>query len=600
MKRTDKKERNAHATRLVGYLEKRVRDIALTRFGTNEKLHLSKAFAEWYSGVAYKDPGEYLSLDGCGDGKVDGYFSYRRGSEARYAVLNVKYSTSPGALIQQAHYDEIREFFAPFRSKKLRKRLLSDRKPTLEVRRHLEKLCGDFDKGIVDLLFITTAKHDRRVSRAKRIGPVRIIDFDDVAHLLAEDIDGAAPITEPISFNGVHQLLRPTTTHSKVETAVCFVKIYDFVRYLRDDPLDLLFARNVRVAISAKWRAGTSSKQIANNLNAEIADTYENNPSEFAFSNNGITMICDEYMLRNGVLTATNPRVVNGLQSLSAVRNLRERRAYVMLRIIRVPQVNARKENSDSRKLLVDKIAQRTNSQNPVKVWSLRSNDDYQMSIYRVYRSIGIHYDRKIGEFNQNVRLGRSRGLALGPNITQLAQAIASSGYARDLGPGIAKTGKKKLFSDPVYTQITKVSDSTALLLGLLFIIVQSQLARTTGKLSLALARNANLFVYRLIVDGMKGAGFRFDKRLERYLIDLVVGSKKGNRDSHFCALVNAALTQARGAYLSKRKQAGFQDLSLNNFFKNETYLADVISGRRHPGRKVINAARELKAHGFG
>jgi hypothetical protein len=46
---------------------------------------------------------------------------------------------------------------------------------------------------------------------------------------------------------------------------------------MEDDPFDMLFNRNVRVAISLSQSP----------VNQAIRETFETNPKEFAFSNNG-------------------------------------------------------------------------------------------------------------------------------------------------------------------------------------------------------------------------------------------------------------------------------------------------------------------------
>jgi len=138
--------------------------------------------------------------------------------------------------------------------------------------------------------------------------------MDDLIQCLVDDIDGAMPRTPPISLNGINALLPADQADTEVATSIVFARLVDFIRYMENDPFDLLFNRNVRVAIST-----TRSK-----VNRGIRDTFKESPKEFAFSNNGITMLCEKQHYDPGqkVLTLENPRVVNGSQTLHSVRDV--------------------------------------------------------------------------------------------------------------------------------------------------------------------------------------------------------------------------------------------------------------------------------------
>ena len=92
------------------------------------------------------------------------------------------------------------------------------------------------------------------------------------------------PRTPPISLHSVHGVLAPDKADTEVATSIVFARLIDFLNYMAGDPFDLLFNRNVRVAISL-------SRSL---VNRSIRDTFKHHPREFAFSNNGITMLCEK------------------------------------------------------------------------------------------------------------------------------------------------------------------------------------------------------------------------------------------------------------------------------------------------------------------
>lgn len=129
-----------------------------------------------------------------------------------------------------------------------------------------------------------------------------------------------------------------------------------------------LFRKNVRQSLGA-----------SNKVNKGIASTLKKDKADFFFFHNGITAICSELKLRDGLLSVKELNVVNGCQSLStiyscseAVRNSDD--GYILFRFYEI---------SDSEK--ADKISTCTNSQSAVKARDLRSNDKYVLALKKSY-----------------------------------------------------------------------------------------------------------------------------------------------------------------------------------------------------------------------
>lgn len=129
-----------------------------------------------------------------------------------------------------------------------------------------------------------------------------------------------------------------------------------------------LFRKNVRQSL------GTSNK-----VNKGIAATLKKDPEDFFFLHNGITAICSQINLKDGLLSVKELNVVNGCQSLSTIYSCSEtvknsKDGFIMFRFYEI---------SNPEK--ADKISTCTNSQSAVKARDLRSNDKYVLAMKKAY-----------------------------------------------------------------------------------------------------------------------------------------------------------------------------------------------------------------------
>lgn len=129
-----------------------------------------------------------------------------------------------------------------------------------------------------------------------------------------------------------------------------------------------LFRKNVRQSL------GTNNK-----VNKEIARTIKNNASDFFFLHNGITAICSQMSIHNGILSVKELNVVNGCQSLSTIFSYSEfakkaDNAYIMFRFYEISNTER-----------ADNISTSTNSQSAVKARDLRSNDKAVLAMKKAY-----------------------------------------------------------------------------------------------------------------------------------------------------------------------------------------------------------------------
>jgi hypothetical protein len=119
---------------------------------------------------------------------------------------------------------------------------------------------------------------------------------------------------------------------------------------------------------------GTSNK-----VNKGIAQTIKKDSGDFFFLHNGITAICAQMTIHDGILSVKELNVVNGCQSLSTIYSLSESAkkaadAYVLFRFYEISDANR-----------ADKISTSTNSQSAVKARDLRSNDKAVLAMKKAY-----------------------------------------------------------------------------------------------------------------------------------------------------------------------------------------------------------------------
>lgn len=139
-----------------------------------------------------------------------------------------------------------------------------------------------------------------------------------------------------------------------------------------------------------------------NRVNEGIRTTLQsNNPENFYFFNNGLTFVCEDFSYNalqssDYQIKVENLQIVNGgqtcmtiyktLEDMQAEGKILPVEASVLVRIYKLP-----KDNED----IVLQITHATNSQNPVDLKDLRSNDEKQQQLETSIQALGFSYRRK-------------------------------------------------------------------------------------------------------------------------------------------------------------------------------------------------------------
>ncbi|MEG9488847.1 AIPR family protein [Mannheimia indoligenes] len=135
-----------------------------------------------------------------------------------------------------------------------------------------------------------------------------------------------------------------------------------------------------------------------NRVNSDIYSTLKNDPENFYYYNNGLTLVCQSFSYnalqeKNFILKTKDLQIVNGGQTSMTLHQYLQSGetlnsdASVLVRIYELPD-----EQYDN---YVNKITHATNNQNPVDLKDLRANDPKQLQLELDMKGLGYVYHRK-------------------------------------------------------------------------------------------------------------------------------------------------------------------------------------------------------------
>ncbi len=237
------------------------------------------------------------------------------------------------------------------------------------------------------------------------------------------------------------------------------------VQRLFNEHGDSLLERNIRRYLGLH----------TNRVNTEIHETLcdPNKSDKFYFYNNGITAVCDRFdynafQQSDYQVQLKNMQVINGGQTCKTIQetlngrlpNMFGKSAYLLIRVYQL---------ADTHKEFVQDITYATNSQNPVDLRDLRSNDEMQKQLELGMAGLGYTYKRK-----------REEGGGESSIITSSTVAEAVLAIWREK-PHQAKFRRKEHFGK-LYEDIFKpLNAAQALLAVLIFRAVENKRKRPTA-----------------------------------------------------------------------------------------------------------------------
>ncbi|HSO00587.1 MAG TPA: AIPR family protein [Candidatus Nanopelagicales bacterium] len=162
------------------------------------------------------------------------------------------------------------------------------------------------------------------------------------------------------------------------------------IKELFDRHGDLLLERNIRRYL------GLYENRVNRGIRETLADAKRR--TNFYFYNNGITIVCSKFRYNalqseNWKVRVENLQIIHGGQTCKTIQQVLGElpdenydQTFVLLRLY---------ELGDTDDVIVGDITYATNSQNPVDLRDLKSNDDIQQKLDIGIRDLGYEYKRK-------------------------------------------------------------------------------------------------------------------------------------------------------------------------------------------------------------
>lgn len=162
--------------------------------------------------------------------------------------------------------------------------------------------------------------------------------------------------------------------------------------------------------------------QGENSVNSEILETIEEDPSKFVLLNNGITVVCDEFITKNRRLKITNPQIVNGCQT-SHVLFTAKKRGLDISKI----QVSVKFISTEDQEISND-IVRGTNRQNIVLDEAFEATKKFHKDLEEFFNHISddytdkIYYERRAKQYSHHPSIKQIQKI----NLRILAQYFSA------------------------------------------------------------------------------------------------------------------------------------------------------------------------------
>lgn len=219
----------------------------------------------------------------------------------------------------------------------------------------------------------------------------------------------------------------------------------DYEELLKYNILDDAFEDNVRVYLRQRTTINQGIKKTA----------LSNENHRFFYFNNGITIICDRYSYldkqRSPVIELTNIQIVNGCQTIFALHEAFRDDPVALGNVDILCRIYETKHTE-----LGVRIAEYTNTQNPVKGRDIRSIDPVQQKLDAEFLAKGYFYERK-----KNQYLGKPRHLRL--DAEKAGQALSALFNQQ---PADAKQDRQAIFGKKYENIFNDTVDADRVLLA--------------------------------------------------------------------------------------------------------------------------------------
>lgn len=449
----------------------------LQKIAREKNCSIETAFVHWYTQTKFSKDCEIHVTDGSHDGGIDvivfdGDITYVIQSEFCEDLFKGKHVST----LSPKKYSQFDSTVNIFNNKENFEKYLDTVDDSLHklYRKVAEKVRKDPNKIIWE---ITTLHRfsDAGEKRLENIEYQNLHYCDYNLRLFQLSLEGATPLAKPLKLNFIqHFIVDDQDVGIKSYVAQVFLK--DFIDYVDHDPNFNIISRNVRNEIKKS------------EINPSIRATYLNDPEEFWYSHNGMTIICERATISGNTMMLKGPNIINGAQTIHAVKysEKRDPKAKVLVRVIELPT------ESESTKGFINKIIFRTNQQNKIYTYDLKANEVLLVSLAKNFLQYQIYFERRRGDWDQNKREYRNEGLDR-LKSTDLAKILMACEYGLG-GVMTAKEDIEALFTDKYFYKIFDNSFEEVIFKLMLYYSVKESLRQIKSKKIEPRLRNTALF----------------------------------------------------------------------------------------------------------
>ena len=327
--------------------------------------------------------------------------------------------------------------------------------------------------------------------------------------------------------------------------------------------------KNSLLKYNPRCYVGIKKDGVNQQIESSISKTESN---EFSLLNNGITIICTdfEYTDRNAepnkaTLLVTNPQIVNGGQTaftLARIFSNGDENIFENKEVL-VKFISLSPEQTPEQILLIEKISEATNNQNPVFLSDRKSNDEKLVDLQKyLFENYGFLLERKRGEFFE----------AISKNIISKDKVISKEQIMRLIFVINKKMSEARSYANEKLFQLYPIKEIDKEDFKKIFLILK------TYKLVEKLEQNTRKKDDRYRTDQF-GSGLQYGK----YAITGVVFHKLHDDDTEKLALI---LNEVRVKWkdfettvINKEHNKDYYEEGFNfdNYYKGKTINKDLI-----------------------
>ena len=406
---------------------------------------LHEAFVDWFIEAEYGRV-DWKFTDDTGDGGVDAIVRLP-GEVPPVVLLQSKFSERIGrGILGLNAYEEFDNVVEAFRKRGdifegFIKTVREDARRLYRQAHNALEDAGTWHIEKKAFRLITTCARKRRLEND--LLPESAYRYaDDILDLYRQYRKGHTPQARDLELRMTDKL--PYRDATRGVTSYLFnAQMADFRRYCETSEVGRLVARNIRY-------------NLAGRIGRHIRETYEDDPHDFWYLHNGITIICDDFIEKNQVATLVNPSVVNGAQTLYAIAGSSRKTssALVATRVIVRGSYQRRVAQEDDE--WVQRVIRGVNTQNRVKAQDFRSSQTtlLRLSCTTDFGTQKVFYERKRGEWREFRNEPRFRGFDR-TSLKDVGLALTAVSEADGSGVVLVKRGAEAIFSeDKTYARL--------------------------------------------------------------------------------------------------------------------------------------------------